>query len=156
MTLVPYGCTKFRVSMLPVTKWTFETVEPAKESDGWGPERDGLRTRLLPAQRPFFIGRPAKFRLEMKNFGKHARLYDDQQVQVNDPVRITDLDGKRVRYVGGSCQTIGNAKSIAPGEKVVLFDGLDLDGQYLFAKPGSYALRFGGQPGRPRFETTKE
>ena len=40
----------------------------AKPSNGWGPELDGLRTRLVPAQKDYSIGQPAKFRLEMKNF----------------------------------------------------------------------------------------
>jgi hypothetical protein len=31
ITLVPYGCTKFRVSMFPVTKRTFKSAESAKQ-----------------------------------------------------------------------------------------------------------------------------
>ena len=44
-----------------------------KQPDAWGPDRDGLRTRLLPAQEEYVIGRPAKFRLEMQNFGERER-----------------------------------------------------------------------------------
>jgi len=74
----------------------------AKQSDGWGPERDGLRTRLLPAQKQYFFGWPAKFRLEMKNFGKQDRTYDPQQVDVNT-MRITDPDGKPVPNQRSGC-----------------------------------------------------
>jgi uncharacterized protein len=158
IALIPYGCTKFRVSMFPVTNWTFEKPgpsEPPKDSDGWGPERDGLRTRLLPDQKQYFIGRSAEFRLEMMNVGKTPRLYDAQQVSVNDPIRIIDPDGKPVHYIGTGRQTIGTSKPIAPGEKVVLFKNLDFDDQYLFAKPGRYTLRFRGRLGWPRFEQKK-
>jgi hypothetical protein len=146
LALVPYGCTKFRVSMLPVAKWSSKTAEEAKESDGWGADRDGLRTRLLPAQKEYIVGRPANFRLEMKNFGKQHRTYDSQQVDVNGSMRVRDPNGKPVRYVGGSCQTVGTGKSIAPGETVILFDALDLADQYPFVKPGSYTLQFRGLP----------
>ena len=59
-------------------------------------------------------------------------------------MRISDPDGKPVPYVGGGFQTgrKGEAPSIAPGETAVLFNGLDLTNQYLFAKAGSYALQY--------------
>ena len=117
-----------------------------KESEGWGPEIDGLRTRLLPAQKEFFVGRPAKFRLEMKNFGKSDRMYDSQGVSVNGSIRISGPDEAPVRYVAGSFQTSGSSRSIAPGQKVALFefDSLDVADQYLMVKPGSYTLDFRG------------
>ncbi|MGA2060684.1 MAG: hypothetical protein ABSG67_09410 [Thermoguttaceae bacterium] len=120
-----------------------DAVSP-KQSEEWGTERDGLRTRLLPAQNEYVLGQPARFRLEMKNFGEHERTYDPQAVDVNNSIQIIDLDGKSVRYVGGSFQTGGSPKSIAPGKTVVLFDGLDLVTQYLIIKSGSYTLQFRG------------
>ena len=114
----------------------------AKEADGWGPERDGLRTRLVPDQKEYVVGQPAKFHLEMKNFGQHKRMFDSQGVNVNGSIRISDPDGKPVPYVGGGFQTAGGARPIAPGETVVLFKGLDLTNQYLFVKPGSYTLQY--------------
>jgi hypothetical protein len=115
-----------------------------KQSNDWGPDRNGLRTRLLPAQKEYVVGQPAMFRLEMKNFGDHIRTYDPQRVNVNNSIQINDLDGKSVRYVGGSFQTGGSPKSISPGKTVVLFDELDLVTQYLFLKPGSYTIQFRG------------
>jgi hypothetical protein len=112
--------------------------------DGWGPEHEGLRTRLLPAQKEYAVGWPAKFRLEMKNFGRIDRKYDSQGVDVNGMIRITGRDGKPVRYVGGSFQTAGHSRSIAPGETVVLFDEHDLANQYSFVRAGSYTLQFRG------------
>ena len=127
-----------------------------KQSDAWGPDRDGLRTRLVPAQDEFVVGGPAKFRLKMKNSGDKERMYDSQGVKVNDSIRVTDPDGKPVRYIGGSFQTMGRPESIAPGGTVVLFDGLDLTTQYLFAKPGVYTLQFRGQKGTPDLGTFSE
>ena len=121
-----------------------QTGGSAKPCDGWGPERNGLRTRLVPSQKEYVVGRPARFRLEMKNVGQHERTYDAQQVDVNDSFRINDPDRKALRYVGGSFQTFGRETSLSPGKTVVLFDELDLATLYLFVKPGSYTLRFRG------------
>ncbi len=122
---------------------------PAERSDEWGPERDGLRTRLLPSQEKYAVGGAARFRLEMKNFGKMERKYDSQDVCVNDSIQVTDPDGKPVRYVGGSFQTGGGPVSIATGKTAVLFDGFDLTNQYCFVKVGRYTLKFRGQKYAP-------
>jgi hypothetical protein len=80
----------------------------------------------------------------MKNFGRHECMYDGQQADCNCSIRVSNADGKPVRYVAGSFQTFGHSKSIAPERTVVLFDDLDLASQYLFVKPGSYMLQFRG------------
>ncbi|MGA7698541.1 MAG: beta-L-arabinofuranosidase domain-containing protein [Thermoguttaceae bacterium] len=147
ITLVPYGCTKFRVSMFPVTKWTFEKPETPKDSEGWGPEINGLRTRLLPVQKVYFVGRPALVQLEAKNFAMFEATYDPQQADVNDSMLIRGPDGKRVPYVAGMYQTGSTGpRSLAPGETDMLISGLDLASQYLFTKPGSYTIQFRGLP----------
>jgi uncharacterized protein len=147
ITLVPYGCTKFRVSLFPVTQWTFEQPEPRKKSEGWGPELNGLRTRLVPEQNVYFVGRSVRFRLEMKNFGESAAAYDAQQVGVNGSMLIHEPGGKRIPYVAGMYQTSSHGPvSLSPGETAVLFSGLDLADQYLFTKPGSYTIQFLGYP----------
>jgi hypothetical protein len=120
-------------------------AEPPKQPDAWGPERDGLRTRLLPAQEEYAVGRPATFRLEMKNVGQEKRTVDPQAVGVNGSMRISGPTGKPVRYVGGSFQTMGRSQPpIAPGQTVVLLESLDLSDQYPFVKPGTYTIQFRG------------
>jgi hypothetical protein len=116
----------------------------ARGEDEWGIEHDGLRTRLVPAQQVYVIGQPAKFRLELKNFGNRERAYDSQGVDVNGRIQVKNQDGKPVPYVRGSFQTAGHSKSIAPGTTAILFDGIDLAEQYLFIKPGTYTLQFLG------------
>ena len=102
-----------------------DAVRPSNRTAG-GRNGDGLRTRLVPLQKEYVLGQPAKFRLEMKNAGEQGRTYDPQQADCNSSIRVSDRDGKPVRYVAGGYQTGGHAKSIAPGETVVLFDKLDL------------------------------
>ena len=116
----------------------------SKQSEEWGPANGDLRTRLLPSQKDFVLGQPAKFRLEMKNFGNRRRTYDPQRVAANNSITIDGPDGKPVRYVAGGVQTGGSPKSISPGETVILFDDLDLLTQYLIVKPGRYTLQFRG------------
>ena len=123
--------------------------------DAWGPDRDGLRTRLFPAQEKFAVGGPARFRLKMKNSGDKRLTYDSQGVNVNGSIQVTDPDGKPVRYIGGSFQTAGGPKPIAPGETVVLFDEFDLTDQYLFVKAGFYTLQFRGQKDRSTWARTR-
>jgi hypothetical protein len=115
----------------------------------WGPEVGGRCTRLVPlasSEKPFVLGQPMKFRLEMKNVGQSDISYDDQQVEVNNSMRLFGPDGKPVRYIGGWFQTVGETKVLRPSETSVLFDGLDLYKQYLIVKPGKYTVRFPGPP----------
>jgi hypothetical protein len=114
-------------------------------SDGWGPIRDGLRSRLFPAQKDYAIGQPATFGLEIENTGDRDCTYDPQQVDVNDSMRITDSDGKPVRYVGGSFQTVGRRRSISGHKTLVVIDSVNLAEQYLFVRPGKYTIAFRGQ-----------
>jgi len=118
--------------------------------DGWGPDRDGLRTRLLRAQKEYVVGQPVRFRLELKNFGTDNRTFDPQQVDVNASMIVTGPDGKPVSYIGGSFQTCGDFESVEPDHTVVLFRGPDLDftDQYSFIKPGKYTVQFRGQEER--------
>jgi hypothetical protein len=144
MTLVPYGCTKFRVSMLPVTKWAFETIDPPKDTDGWGPERGGLRTRLLPMQKEYVVGRMARFRLEMKNFGKSNGWYYPDARDVDGLTHVTDPAGKPLRHVGSTFGSGGSGTPIRPGKTVELSDGFDLTDQFLLIEPGSYTVQYRG------------
>jgi hypothetical protein len=130
--------------------WVLAIAFAAAASDtDWGPEVGGRRTRLVPLaspKKPFSLGQPMKFRLEMKNVGQSDISYDDQQVEVNNSMRVFGPDGKPVRYIDGWFQTVGETKVLRPSETTVLFDGLDLYKQYLIVKPGKYTVRFPGPP----------
>jgi hypothetical protein len=115
-------------------------------AESWGWELAGLRTRLVPLEKQFVLGQPMKFRLELKNFGQGAVRYDSQGVGLNGSLLVRDPQGRPVRYIGGSFQTMGQSPlpSLAPGKTAVLFDALDLASQYLVVRPGRYTVQFRG------------
>jgi hypothetical protein len=93
----------------------------------------------------YVVGQPARFRLEMKNFGKKVRAYDRGGVERDVVIMTGGPGGKPVRFIGpGGYQTHSSAEYIVPGETKILFDELDLTKQHLLSKPGSYTLRFAG------------
>lgn len=116
----------------------------SEKDEGWGPVTRGLRTRLLPAQDEFVVGKPATFRLELQNFSDKLIRYDSQGVGVNDSMYVVDPNGKRVRYIWGPVSTgsSGELPGLGPGETTVLLDGYDLCEQYLLTEPGSYSVQY--------------
>jgi hypothetical protein len=107
----------------------------------WGPEQDGLRTRLVRLTDKPVVGQPLKFRLEMKNFGKVARHYDPQNAAAFRVMSVKKADGEADPYAGPSYQTAGGPKPIKPGETVVLWDDYDVAEQFLLAEPGKYVVQ---------------
>ena len=112
----------------------------------WGPEKDGIATRLVPLEKEYVLGRPMRFRLEMTNRTLTELLYDSQQVAVNHSLVITGPDGKRAPYIRGTCQTsIRGQLSVTPGETVVLFGGLDANEQYFIGRSGRWTFQYAGR-----------
>jgi len=118
---------------------------PDRTDQPWGQERNGVRTRLVPAETSYSLDRPMRFRLEMQNVGSKTVRSDPQQVDVNNSMIIRDLGGKELPYIAPVCQTLGGPRPLKPGEQVVLFDELDITEQYLVTKPGQYTVQFRGQ-----------
>ena len=117
---------------------------PPKSGD-WGVPSVGLRTRLTILDHTPGLGEPVRVRLEMENVGTDVIAYDWQQVAVNNAFDVQNLDGSRTVYVGGSVATAGGEYKIEPGEIVVLFDDLDVAGQYHLSRAGRYIIRHGGR-----------
>ena len=115
------------------------------ETEQWGPELCGLRTRLVPLQKEFILGEPMKFRLEMKNFGQREIPYDPQRLAVNGSTQVRDSEERLVPYIGGSFQTGISLPlpTLAPSKTTVLCDGLDLNSQHLIVRPGVYTVQSG-------------
>ena len=110
----------------------------------WGPAVDGVRTKLSALGDGFAVGKPMKFRLEMRHEGDQQSIYDDQSVDINDKMIVIGPDGKRATYILGGEQTSARRKLIKPKEVVVLFASLDLSEQYHIGIPGQYKVQFGG------------
>lgn len=118
---------------------------PDRTNQPWGQEKNGVRTRLVPAETSFSLDQPMRFRLEMQNVGSETVQFDPQQVDVNNSVIIAGPGGKELPYIAPWCQTLGGPRPLKPGEQVVLFDGLDIAEQYLVTEPGQYTVQFRGQ-----------
>jgi hypothetical protein len=137
---------------IPLRKWIAQEVlqQQARLDDHRArfkaikPSLEKLKTRLVPLNDKFLIGKPMLFRLELINDGPVDLSYDRQQVDVNDPLIVTGENGKRVRYIGEECQTAGAFQPIRAGRTVVLFDKLDIARQYQINKPGRYDVQFSG------------
>ena len=115
----------------------------AAATEPWGPQGGNLRTRLVPLADHFTLGQPMRFRLELKNVGQAVVHYDPQQVDINGSLAVRDPQGRSLRYVAMSFQTLGGqVPALTPGNVVYLFNELDLDSQYLIVKPGKYSAQF--------------
>ena len=114
------------------------------ESDDWGPEQDGLQTRLVALEDERVLGQPVRLRLEMRNTGTVPKDYDFIE---SHAIFFLDITGPQ-----GRVPTIGNLPQVAeplprpikPGEVVVLIDAVDITRNYPFGQPGRYRIRFLG------------
>jgi hypothetical protein len=113
--------------------------------EDWGEMENGVRTRLVPVDEVFPLGGPMRFRLEMINVGTTTVQYDSQQVDVNSSMLIKGPDGREAPYIEQAVQTVGGPRPLNPGERVVLFENLDISDQYLILTPGKYTVQFRGQ-----------
>ena len=92
----------------------------------------------------FSIGEPIPRRLELVNQSRLELTYDDQQVGVNDSLRVTDRQGREI-HAAQTTQTGGGWVKLRPGETAVLFDRLDITKQYAIRQPGHYGVQFRGR-----------
>jgi hypothetical protein len=115
------------------------------QTEAWGPRDDDRQTRLVPSADHFTLGQPMEFRLELKNVGKTAIYYNTQQVAINGSLEVRDPQGRTLPYTAQMFQTAGGKlPALMPGNVVYLFEGLDIDSQYLIVKPGKYSVQFRG------------
>jgi hypothetical protein len=115
------------------------------QTEQWGPCEGDRRTRLVPLADHFTLGQPMRFRLELKNVGQTIIYYDTQQVDINASLAVRDPRGRTLPYTAQSFQTMGGKPpALTPGNVVYLFDGLDIDSQYLIVKPGRYSVEYRG------------
>ena len=109
------------------------------------PKLEKVTITLTPTKPSFTLGEQMLFRLEMTNGGDETLYYDDQQVDVNDSMIVTDSKGRAIVYTAGPVQTLGGHRSVEPHRTVVLFDALDLASQYRINRPGTYTVQFSGR-----------
>ncbi len=101
-----------------------------------------IKLQLSAAKHRYRLGEPVVLRLELANNSDMDLAYDGQQVRVNHSLIVRDENGKEVPYTAGPVQTCGGDFALPSGQKVVLFDGLDISQQYALDKPGRYTVQF--------------
>jgi hypothetical protein len=118
----------------------------------WGPIQNELRTALYAMGDECSLGKPMLFRLVIENLGSRALQVETTQVAINASMSIERSDGTNVPYIAPGAQTGWGGPVLNPGERTVLFEGLDIADQYLIASPGTYTVQFRGNPGNVGFE----
>ena len=113
----------------------------ADENDDWGPELEGLQTRLTLLSTDLAVGKPLKVRYEVRNVSDQAKSYDPQTVFAFRVLSVTGPDGKPDSYIGGSFQTVGGPTPIKSGETQTLFDNVDSAELFLMGSAGTYKLK---------------
>lgn len=125
--------------------WAF-----AADETPWGAEKGGLASRLTLATPKPTVGQPLRLKLEVRNTSTTDASYDDQQAAVNGSLIVTGPDGSETPNIGGSFQTSGGSTVLKPGESRTIFDGLDVNEQYLIEAPGLYRIQTRSRGGVPQ------
>lgn len=116
--------------------------DAADSGSGWGAlaEFSGLRSRLTSQSETTTIGKPLRFRLEVKNFGNRVTGIDPQNYA---PYRVLRADFADERpggapFIGAKVQTAAAPITLKPGESVVLWEQVDLNDLFLLKDVDTY------------------
>lgn len=125
-----------------------------EETAGWGElaQGSGLRSRLTIETESPTVGKPLRFRLEVKNFGDKVTKIDPQRYA---PFRVLRADFVDERpggapFIGGTPQTSASPVELNPGETRLLWERVDLNELFLitdeevydvYAEGGEWAMQ---------------
>ncbi|UCD50401.1 MAG: hypothetical protein JSW27_23115 [Phycisphaerales bacterium] len=107
-----------------------------------------IRYVLISIGDEFVLGQSMRFRLEMRNVGDVPIAFYRSEVMVNDPMVVTDPNGRTLPYADTDYQTDMGPDAILPGETIVLADAYDVTTQYRILRPGPYTFQFKLHNGR--------
>lgn len=110
----------------------------------WGPEKDGIATRLVPLEKEYVLGQPMRFRLEMVNRTASRLVCNAGSVYDNPSIVVTGPDGGHPSHIAPSHLTNTYYACMGPGEVVVLLRNFDIATHYHIDKPGRYAVHYEG------------
>lgn len=112
------------------------------DTAGWGDlaEFSGLRSRLTLQTESTTVGKPIRFRLEVKNFGDRDAEIDPQTYA---PFRVLRADFVDERpggapYIAAVVQTAASKVALKPGESLLLWEQVDLNDLFLLEHPDTY------------------
>jgi hypothetical protein len=118
----------------------------------WGATKDGLRTRLVAAQRTFAAGKSIPMQLQIENRGDEPKEFYIQPIPNNESLlTVVDERRKPVPYLGRLFQFLERPISLRPGEARTLAE-FDLASCYYLRRPGRYTARFPGDQPSAAFE----
>ena len=146
--------------------------------DGFGPEVNGLKARVLLAREKIAVGSPVQVKYCVKNVSKgeqllwHSGFWPNHQIIVHDadgkepPLNAMGAAGRKAFSPGGDRLEIIAVK-LAPGAEDDAEGAFDLTWVYDLSKPGRYTVQYiyeekqGGWQGRmtsneAAFEITAE
>jgi hypothetical protein len=129
---------------------TGASAETPKDSDSaktWGPTKNGLRVQLREIPNNYARGYLKLLSLTMENVSNKPIRYDPQQVDCNDSLIVKRNGEAMVPFRGDVVSTVGETKTIDPGNIVPLFYRLILEEQYDISQPGMYTVQFRGRDG---------
>jgi hypothetical protein len=113
----------------------------------WEKCKAGYEFILTPLEEKFTVGKPMRFRIEMKNISNESLPYTKKHVTAQDPMEITGPNGEKVDYLAGPCSIGIGIDFTESGEIVLLADNYDAGADYHIVKPGKYIFQFRGDYG---------
>jgi hypothetical protein len=124
-----------------VSAFAEDPIAAKARPDGWGKEKYGYETQLVPAQESFALGAPIPLHLLLKNVSSAAKSFDKQGT-FNRCLTVLKDDGSQVNYKGAEGQTFGGPEDLASGAVAVVFDNRDINKEFAFTEPGRYRAYF--------------
>lgn len=134
-----------KLTILPKRSVTQPFALDQMHLSDWVAVQNRLKTRLIPLNKRYVIGRAMKFRLEMTNVSRSPVEYMvPSSIAINDPMIIKGPKGMLVPYIGRSYRADETPTFIKRRQTVTLFDDLDVASLYHIVEPGRYAFQFHG------------
>ncbi len=125
------------------------SVQAAPE--GKSSRNPGLKTKLIPLESKYIVGKPMKFRVDLTNIGTTPAPYNliaTASCWKDNPLMVTGPDGKSPQYIGplSNNNTIyfsdDQLPKLQPNAVVTIFK-FDLARYYDIQQPGSYTVQYG-------------
>ncbi len=115
-----------------------------------GDDASGLRTRLVPLEPIYVIGKPMMLRVELVNVGSAPVSYDPykEYAEFNGRLLVKGSGGETIPYIGpwsSDQESVGTSRpTLEPRRSVPVFT-IDLATAYYIDRPGRYTIQHNGE-----------
>ena len=135
-----------RAGVISITVFSFLVISglsvASAGEEEWGPVRNGLKTRLVPLEQSYVLGKPMRFRVEVTNVDRVAKTYNPEEVEIQSFINTGSCSTPHSHHPYPPVPTKGASQRIDPGEIKVLFDQWDIASDYVLNKPGRYTIQY--------------